>query len=107
MNYQAIQFGNRVIYKGKNAKGNWDLINFFHINQLPGFWFHLDNVSSAHVLIETDKLDKDMIETCARLCKKSDKKEKVIYTTVDNIVKGSQTGQVIINDDTKTKTIKI
>jgi predicted ribosome quality control (RQC) complex YloA/Tae2 family protein len=99
---------NITFYIGKNAAGNFDIIDMSKPNDM---WFHINNISSAHVIASIpDKLDKKdiryIIKQGAILCKQHSKTHEstIIYTTINNVKKTDIIGSVIITND---KIIKI
>lgn len=95
------------LYIGKNAKGNEQIINRCHPESI---WFHLNNVSSAHIILETkgDDIEKRYINMIAckllELKKNKPKNTKVIYTKVKNIKLTNKLGTVTTKN---TKVIKV
>jgi predicted ribosome quality control (RQC) complex YloA/Tae2 family protein len=87
---------------GKNAQDNWDIIDESKPNDL---WFHLENVSSCHVILSLPEgktrkdISKQTIIHCAMECKKRSKKNigNIIFTDVANITKGDVVGSVQTN----------
>ncbi|KAF2153090.1 DUF814-domain-containing protein [Myriangium duriaei CBS 260.36] len=106
------------IYMGKDKFENEDLIKFGWEEDV---WFHVDNLSSAHVYVrmregETwDKIEPALLTDCAQLTKansiEGNKKDNitVIYTPWSNLKKdGSMaTGQVSFHDQRKVKRIHV
>ena len=93
-----------IIFIGKNKYDNWKLIDNAKSSDI---WFHVENNSSSHVILQTDislnKIPKQVVKRCACLCKsksssKSIKNCSIIYTTISNITKGDIVGQVIVNN---------
>jgi predicted ribosome quality control (RQC) complex YloA/Tae2 family protein len=98
-------------YIGENAKDNWNLLQNVkkELNGLNWIWFHLDNFSSAYVVLCATKKEstKQSIIRGAQLCKEHGKyrdvpKISVIYTEVKNVKRAEKVGQV-----TTCKTVKI
>jgi len=87
---------------GRFAQENWNLIDESNENDL---WFHLDDISSPHVILKTNninknKISKNVIKACAIYCKqysklKSNNNVSVIYTEIKNITKTNIVGSVI------------
>ena len=101
------------IIVGRNSKENWNLIDFADGKDL---WFHVDDKPSCHVFIKiipnTDRIPRDVIIRAAQLCKeyskyKNDKKVKIIYTTINNIMKAKDIGSVHILNHKKLENITI
>ena len=93
-----------TIFIGKNKNNNWDLIDNAKDSDI---WFHVSNSSSSHVILQTElpinKIPKQVIKRCACICKshsssKSEKKCKIIYTTISNVTKTHIVGQVTVNN---------
>jgi len=89
---------------GCDAKDNWDMIDKAKQNDI---WFHLQNHSSAHVILvmptESTKIkdvSKMTLIHCANFCKKNkiNKENKndlsVIYTEIKNVTKADKEGSV-------------
>jgi len=97
------------IYVGKDKEENEDLIKFGWEEDV---WFHVDNLSSAHVYLRMkagdswSSIPKDLLEDCAQLTKansiEGNKKDNitVIYTPWSNLRKDASmaTGQVSFHD---------
>lgn len=95
-----------IIYIGKNALGNEQIIKHSHPESL---WFHFDNISSAHIILESkgDDIPKRYIhQVAAKLFnykKNIPNNIKVIYTQIKNVKLTNVLGTVIPKH---TKTIK-
>jgi len=97
------------VYVGKDKEENEDLIKFGWDEDV---WFHVDNLSSAHVYLRLKtgeswkSIQKDLLEDCAQLTKansiEGNKKDNVtvIYTPWSNLRKDASmaTGQVSFHD---------
>ncbi|GAM87768.1 hypothetical protein ANO11243_057960 [Dothideomycetidae sp. 11243] len=106
------------IYMGRDKFENEDLIKFGWEEDV---WFHVDNLSSAHVYVrlregETwDSMEEGLLVDCAQLTKANsidgNKKDNitVIYTPWSNLKKdGSMaTGQVSFHDQKKVRRIHV
>lgn len=83
---------------GRNAKGNEEIIKMSHPESL---WFHINNISSAHIILETkgDEIPKKYInQTALKLLeykKNIPKNVNVIYTKVKNVKLTNTLGTVI------------
>ena len=103
---------------GKDKFENEDLIKY----ALPiDVWFHVDNVSSAHVYlrlpdtITMDTIDKTVLEECCQVVKDNSiegkKKEKVVvcYTPAENLLKTNdmEVGAVTFKDKKLVKFVGI
>jgi predicted ribosome quality control (RQC) complex YloA/Tae2 family protein len=107
MNYKVekieIQDKEYDLYIGKNAKGNDEIIKICHPESL---WFHLDNISSPHIILETngDEIEKRFINKIAyrlvELKKNVPRHTNAIYTKLKN-VKSTKTMGTVITKDTK------
>ena len=91
---------NITFYIGKNAAGNFDIID---LSKPRDIWFHIDNSSSAHVIASIpNKFNKKelkyIIKQGSLLCKQYSKSQEttVVYTTLNNVVKTDIIGSVII-----------
>jgi predicted ribosome quality control (RQC) complex YloA/Tae2 family protein len=103
--YASANYPNAVIYMGKNKFENEDLIKHGWPNDV---WFHVDNLSSAHVYLRLpegmswEEIPQDLLIDLAQLTKansiEGSKKDNVtiIYTPWSNLHKsaGMETGQV-------------
>lgn len=94
-----INKDNYIIYLGKNAQENWDLLS----KNKKCLWFHLENFPSGHCVIECSReifnFDKSIIIFCCQLVKDNSKYKnlkniKVMYTLLKNIKKGNKVGEV-------------
>ncbi|KAK9455565.1 hypothetical protein V1511DRAFT_498122 [Dipodascopsis uninucleata] len=106
------------IYMGKHKEENEDLIKYGLDTDI---WFHVDNLSSAHVYLRIDyteswdNLPAGILEDCAQLTKansiEGNKKDNVvvIYTPWSNLKKtnGMATGQVGFKRDKLVKKVHI
>jgi predicted ribosome quality control (RQC) complex YloA/Tae2 family protein len=103
--YQIIDNITNISYVcniGKSAQENWNLIDSSDDNDL---WFHLEDESSPHVILQTNntnknKISKNVIKACAIYCKqysklKSNQNVSIIYTEIKNIKKTNIVGSVI------------
>ena len=104
--------GYRVKY-GKSASDNWRL---YDEASEDDYWFHVDNESSAHVILEIPNMNEptqEVFEMCARLCVertlklKDEKSVKVIYTRISNLRKGKCVGEIMIQESSLVKTINV
>lgn len=95
-----------TIYIGKNAYGNEEIIKLCHQESI---WFHFDNISSAHIILEShgDDIPKRYINLVAGKLfdykRSAPPNSKVIYTQVKNVKLTKTLGSVITKN---TKTIK-
>jgi len=76
---------------GQNAQENWNLIDVFNQNYI---WMHLNSFPSCYVVIENEDPSNELLVEGARLCKdntkyKNMKDIKICYTTISNLIKGS------------------
>ncbi|PVZ99116.1 hypothetical protein BB558_004873 [Smittium angustum] len=105
-----------VVYMGKDKYENEDLIKHGWDQDI---WFHVDNLSSAHVYLRMnegmvwDNLPEELLEDLAQLVKansiEGNKKDNitVIYTPWSNLFKnaGMATGQVSFKSRNKVKKV--
>ena len=93
---------NEITYKlGQNAQENFDLIDEALINNKDYWWIHLNDYPSGHCIIESTKINNQMINVAGRLIKLNSKYDnmktlKLIYTHVKNIKKTDILGHVTI-----------
>lgn len=107
-----------LIYMGKDKHENEDLIRYgFPVD----VWFHVDNLSSAHVYlrlpdgVSIDDIPEDTLEDCAQLvkqnsimgCKQND--IVVVYTPWSNLKKTAsmEVGQVGFHDPKKVRKVAV
>jgi hypothetical protein len=109
---------NMVIYMGKDKFENEDLIKY-GLNE--DIWFHVDNLSSAHVYLRLEKgktmddIPADVLEDCAQLVKNNsiqgvkETTVTVIYTPWSNLKKtqGMEAGAVSFFDQKLVRKLKI
>jgi hypothetical protein len=107
-----------IIFMGKDKYENEELIRYGWPEDI---WFHVDNLSSAHVYLrlprgETiDDIPEDVLEDCVQLVKansiQGNKQNNidVVYTPWSNLKKtqGMEVGQVGYYDDKKVKTVRV
>ena len=100
-----------LIYVGKDKFENEDLIRWSWPEQ--DFWFHVDDLSSAHVYLRLnegeniDSIPEKVLLDCAQLVKynsiEGNKREKVdvVYTPCENLLKKKsfEVGQVAYKDE--------
>lgn len=96
-----------VILVGQNKQDNFDIID---MSKETDIWFHIKDVPSCHVILQTDEkenmsnISRQVIKKCGNLCKMNSKihhKCEIIYTTISNITKTNILGQVIVNNNSK------
>jgi len=99
-----------VTYRiGTSAKDNWDIIDNSEDEWL---WFHLDDLPSPHVIINSSLKDLKkknnhlhLLKYAAILCKQNSKykseKVDIIWTQVSNLKKTSITGEVNVRGNIK------
>ncbi len=85
---------------GRNAKENWKIISKADKNY---YWLHLEQIPSAHVIIEIDvEPTLEELNVAFELCKQATfknneyKKVTYMYTQIKNLKFGSKEGEVII-----------
>ena len=105
-NYKFDDLEYDVIIGQKDTE-NWQIIKDSDEFDL---WFHVDNLPSCHVVIRQNIKKGQQInyvnqiitiaaEHCKEYSKYKDKKNKIIYTEIENLKLGKQIGSVIINND--------
>jgi predicted ribosome quality control (RQC) complex YloA/Tae2 family protein len=99
------QFKDNILYKlGRNAKENFKLIDeATYINE-DYWWCHLDNHPSGHCIIFTKDIERSMLIYAGRLIKekskkRNNKKVKIIYCQVKDLIKSKVIGEVIIKSN--------
>lgn len=102
MNFKTdqIEINNKLytLYIGKNALGNEEIIKICHPESI---WFHLNNISSAHIILDSkgDDIPKRYLNSVAGLLFKYKtnipKNTNVIYTQVKNVKLTNTLGTVI------------
>jgi predicted ribosome quality control (RQC) complex YloA/Tae2 family protein len=94
---------------GQNAKENWSLISEAKKKNKNFVWVHLDSVPSGHVIIEDEIPSEEMIVFACELCKSQSKYDgkvmKFVFTNVDNLKFGEETGSVYFKNEKYCKTI--
>lgn len=107
-----------LIYMGKDKYENEELIKYGFPEDI---WFHVDDLSSAHVYLRLRKgetihdIPKEVLEECAQLVKANSIKGnklnqvKIIYTPWSNLLKtkGMEAGQVGYKKDKKVYKTKV
>lgn len=97
---ENIEINNKIyeIYIGRNAIGNDYIIKLSHPESL---WFHLNNISSAHIILESkgDDIPKRYINQVAlklfEYKRSLPKNVNAIYTKVKNVKLTNTYGTVI------------
>ena len=102
-------FEEKIIKIGQSAKENWYLIDNSNQNYI---WLHLDSFPSCHVVIEDENPSNELLLEGARLCKEYTKYRnlknlKICYTTILNLVKGTEIGSVNYKSNRKVKYIQL
>jgi len=95
-----------AIHIGKNKEHNFELIDAAAPTDL---WFHVQNIPSAHVILEIApgvKPDRSTLKQCALLCKahskaKNEKRVAIIYTEIMNVRKTGTIGKVDLSEQPK------
>lgn len=101
-NYNKIDY---TIIIGKNKKENWQIID----NAIESdIWFHVSESPSCHVILKNmlstlSAIPIQVIKRCAYLCKinsnsKYEKKSVIIYTSISNVKKTNNEGEVTITN---------
>jgi predicted ribosome quality control (RQC) complex YloA/Tae2 family protein len=91
---------------GENAQDNFDIIDQ---SEPSDIWFHVEGRPSCHVIATMpDTINKKekhkIIKKGAELCKihskyKSEKKLKIVYTKIENVVKSEPVGSVLLSNE--------
>jgi hypothetical protein len=86
---------------GKNDKENHNIIKNSNINY---WWFHLDNLTSGHCIVETENINYNIIVIASNFLKKYTKirnhlKYSICYTQIKNIKLLNKPGMVEIIKD--------
>jgi predicted ribosome quality control (RQC) complex YloA/Tae2 family protein len=96
-----------ITYKlGRNAKENFALIDDAQDENPESWWFHLHDYPSGHCIIYSDEISAQMVEIAASIVKeysklKDNKKVKIVYTQIKNVLKTRTIGQVLLQGTTK------
>lgn len=96
---------------GKNAKDNWRILDEADHEDV---WIHLQDVSSAYVIIKSldgSPITKDAIHIGAKLCKerskyKNEKRVHACYLQTQFVGKGRQTGQATLMKEPTVITVR-
>lgn len=96
-----LHFDSFTIIIGKNAKDNWNILDFADDEDI---WLHLDDLPSPYIIIKTNplyKLTKKNLKLAGRLCRsnskfKNDKNLNVCYIKVKYVKKGKYGGEAIL-----------
>ena len=96
---------NITIKLGESAKENWDLA-FSSNNEY--IWVHLASFPSAHIIIENECPETNIINQAGQLCKahskyRNLKNVKMSVTTCSNLKRGSKPGEVYFKSNRKVK----
>jgi len=100
-----IVINDNITYRlGRNATENFEIINDADPED---WWFHLDDSPSGHCVIDSSILNIQMKVFAGNLVKehsklKNNKKVKVIFTQIKNIVKTKTLGTVILKQKGET-----
>lgn len=93
---------NYTIRIGQNKSENLKLIDD---SKLSDIWFHVEDEPSCHVILTNNEklrnIPRQVLKRCAYLCKinskaKTQKRCKIIYTQLENVVKTEIIGQVAV-----------
>lgn len=94
---------------GQTAKENWQIFEEAQPNHM---WFHLDKLTSCHIICDNNDLNSQEISVLANLCKEHSKFKylknlKICYCEIGNLKKGGKEGELIINSNHRVKILKI
>jgi predicted ribosome quality control (RQC) complex YloA/Tae2 family protein len=106
MKREIFEYKSKVynIEIGKNKHDNFDIIESACITDI---WFHVEGMSSCHVILKTyekmNDIPRQVIKRCAYLCKinskaKTQSKCVISYTTINNVTKTEIIGQVHVKN---------
>lgn len=116
---KCVEYNNVKFYIGQNAEENWNLLDNSKMINNEYIWFHLNSFASPYIImystlqniknISENSID-DFLIFGANLCKENSKYKylkdiKIIYTTLKQLTKTDNIGEVIISG--KKKYIKI
>lgn len=100
---------NIIIKLGQNKKENWELLDNSNDNFI---WLHLDKFPSGYVIIEDSSPNETVIKYAAEICKshtkyRNFKNLSISITTINNLQKGENIGEVFFKSNKKVKKYKI
>ena len=104
----TIEHDDYIIYIGRNACENWEILSIAQQNHLL---FHLSHFPSPYVLLyPLKKLKETPIRLCAEMCKKYSKhstarKVSVDYSPCSNIKRGKTIGEYYYKNNKKVSII--
>lgn len=95
---------------GESARDNWNLLD---LNLSAEFtFFHLTNLPSCYIIAEKSDLTGSEMIAIAGVCKSRTKYRaftnvKVDYTSLGNVEKGDEVGEVVYMSNRQVKTVTI
>ena len=103
---KLITVEDTIIKLGTNKKENWDMLK----TNKNFIWMHLNSFPSGYIIIENENPDENILQQAGIFCKENTKYKnmrniKVCYTTVGNVIKGDNTGEVYFKSNRKLQTI--
>lgn len=100
-NFVTLHYHDATIYIGKNNLQN-DFLTF-HYARKDDLWFHAQDYHGAHVIVQCENVNEDIIRTCAMLASyysqgKNSNSVPVAYTQIKNLrkAKGKAIGQALM-----------
>lgn len=107
---KEYEIENYICLVGGNAKENWEILE--KARQKYRF-FHLSAFPSCYVILQTEeKVNKDILYKCAKICLDNTKQRDMsgVYvdcTTVGNVRKGEKIGEIYYVSRRKIDKIKV
>lgn len=109
---KSIEYNNVFFIVGKNKINNWEILDKYYLINNKYIWFHLRDFPSCYVIMLITMDELNMMENNIKnnylyygseLCKnntnyKNFNKIKIIYTTINNLKKTKNVGEVKILD---------
>lgn len=99
--FVTLHYHDSIIYIGKNNIQN-DYLTFHHARK-DDYWFHAQDYHGAHVIVQCNEMNEDIIRTCAMLAGyysqgKNSSSVPVAYTQIRNLrkAKGKAIGQALM-----------
>lgn len=107
---KEIQIGNYICRIGSNAKENWEILGKAKQKNL---FFHLTSFPSCYVILQTEeKVDRDIMIMCAKICLENTKMKNMsdVYvdcTFIGNVRKGDELGEIYYVNRKKVEKIRV